>query len=71
MRNTLRTNDDLLAQLQSSHSLNNQIQKQKSELLGELQSAADYILDLENKFYASRIECLDKLKQLKEKEACG
>ena len=32
MRNTLRTNDDLLAQLQSSHSLNNQIQKQKSEL---------------------------------------
>jgi hypothetical protein len=34
----------------------------KTELQNELTSASEYIIDIENKFYASRCECLELLR---------
>lgn len=60
---------DVQAQLVEIRSHNENIFGQKAELQNELTGASEYITDLESKFYQSRLECLELLRQLKEREA--
>ena len=59
---------DIKAQLTVQEDQNKSIQTSREELQTELTNASEYINDLESKFYQSRVECLELLRQLKERE---
>jgi len=59
---------DIEAQLTVQEDQNKSIQTSREELQTELTNASEYINDLEGKFYQSRVECLELLRQLKERE---
>jgi predicted RNase H-like nuclease (RuvC/YqgF family) len=59
---------DIKAQLTVQEDQNKSIQTSREELQTELTNASEYINDLEGKFYQSRVECLELLRQLKECE---
>ena len=69
MRNTIAMLEDVESQRDQALDQRDKIEVAKTELQNELTSASEYIIDIENKFYASRVECLELLRQLKEKEA--
>lgn len=69
MSNIIATFQDVEKQRDTALDHKEQIVVAKTDLQNELTSASEYIIDIENKFYSSRCECLELLRQLKEREA--